>query len=205
MHIPDKLREFRSLCAQGKNNNVDAERYIRCKQLLADMKKELGEASKIVWYTPRAFFMIQVIEDIQENLDHILAKFDEAAIEAFTVDCSCDKGVTLDFNDGEGEILVDLIGDANSADVTVRFIESSSCTGSPADNCKLVNEFDADDYGECIQVYDCTNSEEGPGEIYVTSSNGQSIEVRAIAHGPCGLEDDQFLPQRPARVKYNSC
>ena len=187
----NKLEIFQELCTGGEGTvELDASEYLFCKKLLADMKKELGEASKIVWYTPDVFWKVQILEDIQENLDHILAKFDEAAREAFTVDCTCDKGVELsDYTEPEGTtIFVELIGDANSADVTLKF-DSTSCDGSPSENCKLVNEFQSAE--NCIQVYDCTNSETDPGEIYVTG-NGQ-VEVRAVAHGPCGKEGDRNL------------
>jgi len=190
--FPNKLLDFLDRCEGGE---INAETYIFCKQLLADMQKELGEAAKIVWYTPEAFWKVQILEDMQENIGHILVKFDESARGSFSADCSCDKGVEL--TDEITELIVDIIGDANSADVTVRS-SSSECISSAVENCKLINEFieSAYDPNNCIQVYDCTNSEEDPGIISI-NGNGQA---RAIAHGPCGNDDDRDLTNQFAQV-----
>jgi len=192
--FPNKLLEFLENCQGG---TVGSKRYIECKQLLADMKKELGEAAKIVWYTPDAFWKVQILEDIQENINHILAKFDEGARTAFTVDCSCDKGVELEFDDGEGRVIVELIGDANSADVTVEF--EGACQSNEGNNCKLINEYDKGTNGNCVQVYDCTNAP-GPGIIAGASS---ASEARAVAHGPCGKDNDGNLDDNFDRVLIN--
>jgi hypothetical protein len=90
----DKLIKFKQKCTpqfvprfNGDGEfEVDAATYVICKQLLADMIKELGQASYIVWFTPEAVWMVQVLEDIQNNLENILAQFDEGAVGAF--DCA---------------------------------------------------------------------------------------------------------------------
>ncbi len=90
-----KLEDFQVDCTSGNNGpgfSLSGEQYVKCKMLLADMMKELGESAKIMWYTPDAFWMVHVLEDLQENLGHILAIFDEAARESFDdgnlhVDC----------------------------------------------------------------------------------------------------------------------
>ena len=84
-----KLLDFQRSCSNKSTNpsTFNGSEYLDCKLQLTDMIKDLGQAAKIVWYTPDAFFKVQVLEDMQENFGHILAAYDKAAIGSFAVVC----------------------------------------------------------------------------------------------------------------------
>ena len=71
--VPLKLATFFEACTPGEEPFfVDAETYSLCKLLLTDLLMELGEGAKIIWFTPDALGMVQVLEEYQENINHLL-------------------------------------------------------------------------------------------------------------------------------------
>ena len=78
--VPIKLATFFEACTpEGETLFVDAETYSLCKLLLTDLLMELGEGAKIIWFTPDALGMVQVLEEYQENINHLLNRLDEGA------------------------------------------------------------------------------------------------------------------------------
>jgi len=189
--LSDKLSEFQEACTGGEGTTeLDAEGYIFCKQLLAEMKMELGEVAKIVWYTPRVFFMVQILEDIQENLDHILARFDSAARDSFTVVCDNDPSVEIEFLNGPTSIGVTngptpthkvVVGNAASAVVSVVLLngEYNGPLAIPFDGCELLNTYDGEE-SEFSSIEFVVMSCANDGEFFVA---GGDACVRANVYG----------------------
>ncbi len=151
------------------------------------MKKELGQASQIMWYTPDAFWIVQILDDIQINLDHILAIFDEAARDSFDVVCS-DPSVELEqaFNEqsfgvtnGQTFWKVNVGGAANALVSVFSFGENGGEPPAiPGPNCELIADIAEISEGSgdsIVATLSCAN-----GGQFVVGSSDACIRANVV-------------------------